>query len=69
MNNINFKLAGLTCEACVRLAAKRLQKIPGVVEANIDLQTGNAHVTSVADLDLDILSKSLEGTSYSIIKQ
>jgi Cu+-exporting ATPase len=68
MNNINFKLAGLTCEACVKLVEKRLKKVPGVTDVNIDLASGNAQVSSVADLDPGILEESLAGTDYSIVK-
>lgn len=68
MQDINFKLAGLTCEACVKLATKRLKKIPGVYEVSVDLATGETGVFSEADLDLDLLEQSLSGTHYSIIR-
>ena len=68
MNNINFKLAGLTCEACIKLASKRLAKVPGVQAVNIDLASGNAQVSGDANLNLEALAQSLEGTTYSIAK-
>ena len=68
MNDIRFKLEGLTCEACVKLASRRFEKIPGVYNVKIDLKSGEARVLSRADLDLDILEQSLEGTHYSIVK-
>lgn len=68
MNNINFKLAGLTCEACVKLATNRFKKVPGVTEVNIDLSSGEAQVSGLVDLDLGILATSLEGTHYSIVE-
>jgi copper chaperone CopZ len=68
MSDLNFKLSGLTCEACVKLASKRMQKVPGVYEVNIDLVSGQTEVKSEADLDFQILEKSLEDTDYSIVK-
>jgi len=68
MNNINFKLAGLTCEACVKLATNRLKKVPGVVEVKIDLNSGQAEVSSTAEIDLGILAASLEGSGYLMVK-
>jgi len=68
MNNINFKLSGLTCEACVKLATNRFRKVPGVTEVRIDLASGETQISSLADLDLEILAVSLEGTHYSIIR-
>lgn len=67
MNTISFKVAGLHCEACVKIASSRFKKVPGVTEAEIELATGNAKVVSEADLDLDILRQSLEGTDYTIV--
>jgi Cu2+-exporting ATPase len=68
MNKIEFKMAGLTCESCVKLATIKIKKIPGVSEVAIDLATGAASVESEADLDLEIVERSLEGTHYSIVK-
>ncbi len=68
MNNIHFKLEGLTCEACVKLATNRFKKVPGVQEVKIDLSSGETEVSSLADIDLDILQVSLEGMPYSIVK-
>ncbi len=68
MNNINFKLAGLTCEACLKLVSRKLKKIPGVTSVKVDLASGETQVTSSGKIDLEILRKSLENTHYSIVK-
>lgn len=67
MNKIYFKLEGLTCDACVKLAGNRLRKIPGVNDVNIDKASGNAEVTSEMIFDRNDLQKSLEGTDYKIV--
>lgn len=68
MNNINFKLTGLTCSACVKLASRRLEKIPGVIDVKINLESGKTEVRSNNALDLEILETSLANTNYSITK-
>lgn len=68
MNNIEFKLNGLTCEACVKLVTNRFKKVPGVQEIKIDLKSGKANVSSIANLDLGILEESLKGSEFSIVK-
>ena len=68
MNDIKFRLKGLTCESCVKIATKRFLKVPGVTEVNIDLTTGNTHVLSDVNVDLDTLQKSLADTDYLIVK-
>lgn len=66
MNTINFKLEGLTCEACVKLAASRLKKIPGVYKVEIDLMSGQATVLSAADINLGLVKQSLVDLTYKI---
>lgn len=68
MNNINFKLGGLHCEACVKLVTSRFKKIPGVSDVKIDFKSGQAEVTSSKEIDLEILRESLDGFDYSITK-
>ena len=67
MNTINFKLKGLTCEACVKLATNRIKKVPGVQEVKIDLSTENAKVIGTSDIDLDVIKQSLVDTNYIVI--
>lgn len=66
MNTINFKLEGLTCEACVKLAANRIKKIPGVQEVEISYKSGDTQVTSVADIDLGRIKESIEGMTFKV---
>ena len=68
MKDINFKLMGLTCEACVKLASMRFRKIPGVTEVEVDLSSGETHILSEENIGLEVLEKSLAGTHYSIVK-
>lgn len=68
MDNINFKLIGLTCPACIKLASRRLEKVPGVIDVKIDLESGNTELRSNRPLDLEILETSLANTDYSITK-
>ena len=67
MKNINFKLAGLTCEACLKLATNRLKKVPGVIAVKIDLASGDTTVSGEDNLDKIRLAESLAGTHYSVI--
>lgn len=67
MNIINFKLEGLTCEACVKLVTSRIKKIPGVQNVKIEFASGETEVSSVADIDLDLIRRSLADTTYNIV--
>lgn len=67
MFTLNFRLGGLTCEACVKLVAKRLQKITGVTNVIIDLTSGKSSVISKTELSLNEIRQSLAETEYIII--
>lgn len=40
-----LKIQGMTCTHCVMRVAKALKAIPGVLDAQVDLQNGEAVVT------------------------
>jgi len=66
MNILNFKISGLTCEACVKLITSRVKKIIGVQDVTIDLKTGDAHVSSSDEINLDQIKQSLANTTYQV---
>ena len=55
---IKFKLSGLTCEACVKISKKRLGKIDGVQDAEIDIHTGNVRLTSGREIKIDEIKEA-----------
>ncbi len=67
MSVINFKLKGLTCEACVKLCAKRIKTLPGVQTVEIDLATGAAQVSGASELDLETIKQSLVDIKYEVL--
>ena len=67
MTEINFKLIGLSCEACVKLSTNRFKKVPGVSEVSINLATGETSVSGTG-FTLNDLERSLDGTTYKIVK-
>ena len=42
--NLNIQIEGMTCATCVTRVEKALKKVPGVVEASVNLATEEAHV-------------------------
>jgi copper chaperone len=45
-----LKIAGMTCQHCVRAATQALEAIPGVTRVEVDLASGLARVEGEADL-------------------
>ncbi|MDD2680773.1 MAG: heavy metal-associated domain-containing protein [Patescibacteria group bacterium] len=66
MKTIHFKIKGLTCSACVKLASNRLKKILGVEVVDIDLDTGQVSLSYNGKMSIELLRQSLADTHYSI---
>jgi copper chaperone CopZ len=64
MNTQTFKITGLHCMACTKLTAKRLQGIPGVDDAMVDLGSGKAEITAVRELSVGEIKTALTGSEY-----
>jgi copper chaperone len=45
MTKTTLKIQGMTCNHCVMRVAKALKAVPGVQDAQVDLQKGEASVT------------------------
>ena len=45
MAKTTLKIQGMTCNHCVMRVAKALKAVPGVQDAQVDLQKGEASVT------------------------
>ena len=65
MHNSQFKLTGLTCDACLRLVRKRLGKIADIQEIQVDL-TGAVSIEAGRDVSRSEIETALAGTPYSL---
>lgn len=63
-----FKLKGLTCEACVKLASARLKKLAGVKNVIIKLNTGETEIMAEREISVPEAELVLAGSGYSIVK-
>ncbi len=64
---IDFKLEGLSCEACVKLSAKRIGRLAGVSGVAIDRDSGQAQVTADRAITLAEINQTLSGTDYRAV--
>lgn len=66
MHTLNVKLVGLTCEACVKLSKRRVEKIDGVTQANIKL-SGDAEIKSERMISKKEIRDALDGSDYDVL--
>ncbi len=68
MAKVNLKIQGMTCNHCVMRVAKALKAVPGVQDAQVDLQKAEAAVTyDDAKVSLDKLSFAVVEAGYKVV--
>jgi Cu+-exporting ATPase len=60
---LQFAVRGMTCASCVARVEKALKKVPGVVDASVNLATEQASVRGAA-LDADVLAAAVAQAGY-----
>ncbi len=66
---LSFPVEGMTCAACVSRIERALKKVPGVVDANVNLATERAtvHAGALDDAMRTALSDAVERAGYKAI--
>jgi copper chaperone len=64
-----LKVQGMTCNHCVMRVAKALKSVPGVQDAQVDLQKAQAVITyDDAKVTLEKLSAAVVEAGYKIVR-
>lgn len=66
MQTLNFRLTGLTCGACAKLAKRRLEKIDGATEVNV-LNDGNSTIVTSLPISKKQIKEALSGSDYDVV--
>lgn len=61
-----IKLSGLTCRACQKLITKRILKISGVKNVEVELN-GKTQIEADRNISQEEITQVLKGTEYKII--
>jgi P-type Cu+ transporter len=65
-----FGVTGMTCASCVGRVERALRKVPGVVEASVNLASEKATVGYVADeVEPRDLENAVEGAGYGVVRE
>ena len=63
---LTLPVEGMTCASCVGRVERALRAVPGVVQANVNLSTERAEVTTADAPDRSRLVAAIEGAGYSV---
>src|SRR5215218_2767883 len=67
---VTFGVTGMTCASCVGRVERALKKVPGVLEARVNLATEKAAVGYLAgEVEPRELEKAVEGAGYGVIRE
>jgi Cu+-exporting ATPase len=62
-------VTGMTCASCVERVGRALEKVPGVLEANVNLANERATVGYVSgQVELRDLEEAVEGAGYEVVR-
>jgi Cu+-exporting ATPase len=65
-----FGVTGMTCASCARRVERAVKKVPGVLNASVNLATEKATVKYLAgEVDRRGLKKAVEGAGYGVIRE
>jgi P-type Cu+ transporter len=67
---ITIPVTGMTCAACVRRVERAIEKVPGVLEASVNLATKKATVGYLAgEVEPRELEGAVEGAGYGVVRE
>lgn len=66
MQKTTLDVIGMHCASCQKLVGRALQKVPGVINAEVNLMTNKAYVEHEGTLDFDTAKKEVSGVGYDI---
>lgn len=62
---VELDIRGMTCAGCVSRVEKGLQRVPGVVDCNVNLATETARVKAAGDVSVEDLIRAVDKAGYS----
>ncbi len=67
--SVELKVGDMTCASCVAHVQKALRKLPGVLEANVNLATETAHVTFIPGVvGMEAFKQAVHNAGYQVVE-
>lgn len=68
MATTTYKVSGMTCGHCVQSVTAELEKVEGVQDVNVDLETGAVTVTSGEPLGEDSVRAAVDEAGFELVQ-
>src|ERR687897_503563 len=70
VREMTFSVTGMTCASCVGRVERALEKVPGVLEASVNLANERATVEYLAgEVEPRDLEMAIEGAGYGVVRE
>ena len=67
MNTATYRINGMTCGHCASAVTEELKTIDGVHEVTVNVDAGEATVTSDAPLAQDLVTAAIDEAGYTLV--
>lgn len=67
MTTTTYRVQGMTCEHCVGAVTSALAELDGVTDVSVDLDSGQAKVTSEQPLDEGAVREAVDEAGYELV--
>ena len=67
MTTSTYRVAGMTCGHCVAAVTGELERLDGVTDVAVDLESGTATVTSDRPLDDAAVKAAVDEAGYELV--
>ena len=62
-----FAVKGMTCGHCVGAVTEQVTKLPGVLDVEVDLSTGEVTVQSNEPLDMSAVTAAVDEAGFELV--
>jgi len=66
--DVELAIEGMTCASCVARVERALRKVPGVVDASVNLATERARVTTAGEVPVSALIAAVAEAGYTVAR-
>ena len=68
MITTDFTVEGMTCGHCAQAVTTEIQKLDGVTDVRVTVESGSVQVDSAADLSLDAVAAAVDEAGYALVR-
>lgn len=66
-HTLSLKISGITCDACIKLIKRKVEKLTEVTEVNIKDNNGETTIISTRELKASDIIAALSGMPFTVV--